>query len=437
MVFCEVYGCPNSCTSIKKDGKPIHFFLFPKTDEIRNEWIEFCGKKEINSKMPRICSDHFYPHLINFKTKRVFLEKGVIPTLNLPVKKPLNHLKKKRKKNKGAAANTNNYHPSSDCSEIRTDVNGEKKIFEHRVIDEKIITTPNNVKLEEITVAVTEKIIDQKYSLILESHHPSVDQRYVADKFDFLSMPDFILYIKKSGIVKEPWYSLETDDVLHILKVDMVQGTTCPMTTADFTINKSTAQCAFHRKGCRVPLSRITKVHIDENGIIRRTQHSIDSVIQSLVDKPQEPMIFNDYINMAKDLIHEASLTDVKYNKVLKFINEQLAMASGSAHSYSPSVIKLGMLLKSYSPSGYDTLRASEFLILPCDRLLRSRKDGITLKEIEDIRRMAKKKKKKSPVKQVLHHIETTVPPAVAQEYVQDGIHEYAVKEVITFNIGS
>ncbi|CAB4061339.1 unnamed protein product [Lepeophtheirus salmonis] len=269
-----VYGCPNSCTSIKKDGKPIHFFLFPKTDEIRNEWIEFCGKKEINSKMPRICSDHFYPHLINFKTKRVFLEKGVIPTLNLPVKKPLNHLKKKRKKNKGAATNTNNYHPSSDCSEIRTDVN--------------------------------------------ESHHPSVDQRYVADKFDFLSMPDFILYIKKVR--------------------DCERALT-------FTINKSTAQCAFHRKGCRVPLSRITKVHIDENGIIRRTQHSIDSVIQSLVDKPQEPMIFNDYINMAKDLIHEASLTDVKYNKVLKFINEQLAMASGSAHSYSPSVIKLGMLL--------------------------------------------------------------------------------------------
>ncbi|QQP58028.1 Hypothetical protein FKW44_003215 [Caligus rogercresseyi] len=97
------------------------------------------------------------------------------------------------------------------------------------------------------------------------------------------------------------------------------------------------------------------------------------------------------------------------------------------------------MILKSYSPSGYDTLRASEFLILPCDRLLRSRKDGIALKEIEDIRRLVKKKKKKPNLgTQEIHTIEATVPPAVAQEYVQDGLHEYAVKgEVITFDIGT
>ena len=56
----------------------------------------------------------------------------------------------------------------------------------------------------------------------------------------------------------------------------------------------------------------------------------------------------------------------------LKFVNEQLKLVAFEKKKFSPAVIRLSMLMKFHSSSGYRAVRESGFLILPYETTLSS-----------------------------------------------------------------
>ncbi|KAJ3665372.1 hypothetical protein Zmor_000869 [Zophobas morio] len=73
MVHCAVFGCSNS--QRKKEDANVHFFRFPKDQNLRQEWVSFCNRKDtVNAKTARVCSVHFAPECLMKSMQHKLLE---------------------------------------------------------------------------------------------------------------------------------------------------------------------------------------------------------------------------------------------------------------------------------------------------------------------------------------------------------------------------
>ncbi|CAH0562764.1 unnamed protein product [Brassicogethes aeneus] len=92
MANCQVKICKNN-SKMKEPGSQIHFFRFPKNEELREHWKKVLGLK-IDLKDPRICSLHFHDccykeenwieKTFNLQShKKRTLREDAVPTLNL------------------------------------------------------------------------------------------------------------------------------------------------------------------------------------------------------------------------------------------------------------------------------------------------------------------------------------------------------------------
>ena len=96
MRYCSVNGCPNND---KKNQNTI-FFLYPKSDVMKEKWRAFANN-EVNwhpKKYSYICSSHFPDIFVNYHGKR--LKQNAVPCID-----PSNS--EKRKKNQQVSANVN------------------------------------------------------------------------------------------------------------------------------------------------------------------------------------------------------------------------------------------------------------------------------------------------------------------------------------------
>ena len=91
MVHCAVFGCSNS--QRKKEDANVHFFRFPKDQNLCQEWVSFCNRQDtVNAKTgsnnthtlmttslavllsARICSVHFAPECLTKSMQHKLLE---------------------------------------------------------------------------------------------------------------------------------------------------------------------------------------------------------------------------------------------------------------------------------------------------------------------------------------------------------------------------
>ncbi|XP_031333557.1 uncharacterized protein LOC116163654 [Photinus pyralis] len=97
-IRCAIYGCNNNVITVKKLGKDIKFYAFPKgknlvTNTIRLEWINRCKRDDkFNPNTHYICSVHFNKlsyerdmqnELLGLPLRRI-LKSTAVPTLHLP-----------------------------------------------------------------------------------------------------------------------------------------------------------------------------------------------------------------------------------------------------------------------------------------------------------------------------------------------------------------
>lgn len=86
-VTCAVAGCSNTYQRGKATGASFH--LFPKQENTRQQWIEFCGRdRSFNARTWRICSLHFdetdyekdlQAELLNYIPRGRKLKLGAVP----------------------------------------------------------------------------------------------------------------------------------------------------------------------------------------------------------------------------------------------------------------------------------------------------------------------------------------------------------------------
>jgi hypothetical protein len=79
----------------------------------------------------------------------------------------------------------------------------------------------------------------------------------------------------------------------------------------------------------------------------------------------------------------------------LKFVNEQLKLIWSKNRKYSPAIIRLAMMIKFYSSSGYSAIRDSKFMVLPSESTLHSymvpkRESGIHQARLDELSNVAK-----------------------------------------------
>ena len=191
----------------------------------------------------------------------------------------------------------------------------------------------------------------------------------------------------------------------------------CKVEENDFTLNPqvsymvlmclTTGATSFHYYGQQLDLEKMAFASYDaQTKTLAPERDKIQGFISKLKSFADEKSSVKDILRLATTMI-EACLEKVEMEMqpdnenlivsnlaTLRFICEQLELVSTGRRKYSPAMIRLAMMIKFYSSSGYSALRDCKFIILPSDTTLRSytvprREKGINQLRLEELTRLA------------------------------------------------
>lgn len=81
------------CVLCGKRDKAVSYHGFPRNEESRKKWLDFCGINEgVLSTATKLCSNHFEEDILIHKCKNTFLKSNALPTITSKKRKKHQHL---------------------------------------------------------------------------------------------------------------------------------------------------------------------------------------------------------------------------------------------------------------------------------------------------------------------------------------------------------
>ncbi|XP_012215589.1 THAP domain-containing protein 5-like [Linepithema humile] len=205
------------CVLCGKRDKSVSYHGFPRNDESRKKWLDFCGIDEnVLSTATKLCSNHFEEDKLIHKSKNTFLKSNALPTIT----------SKKRKKHQCLDSSLNKSKNSKNISEEivnngTVNDNISEEIVSNGTINDKI--HHNNGTAFNMTV--NDGIVINDGVITNGTAHITVDDRIIDETID----NEIIDMTVDNGIVSNGGISDEiVDKTIHCVN-DIITDETVHM----------------------------------------------------------------------------------------------------------------------------------------------------------------------------------------------------------------
>jgi len=183
--------------------------------------------------------------------------------------------------------------------------------------------------------------------------------------------------------------------------------TAIPQVSYSVTQNFVTGETQLHRYGKRLDLEKIAIDDYDKTTKGLKQEHkNVQHFISKLKTIAVENCHIRDLLKVSQSILQQCIKNSEEIDTetencaqknivTLRFINEQLKLVCFEKRKYSPAIIRLAMMIKFYSSSGYRALRDSRFMILPSESTLYSymvpkRDSGVNQQRLNELSQVAK-----------------------------------------------
>ena len=215
-----------------------------------------------------------------------------------------------------------------------------------------------------------------------------------------------IVQLFKDSIEKE-WCFIQKEDYFKFCKLEENAITSIPQVSYMFTISLQNGKTSLHRYGQALAMEKIAFGDYDKSTeSLKPFKDNVSHFISKLKTIAVENCSMRDLLKVSQSLVQQCidssefsevlSENVVSQNIVsLKFVSEQLKLISSEKRKYSPAIIRLAMMIKFYSSSGYGAIRDSKFMVLPSESTLHSymvpkRESGINQARLVELSNVAK-----------------------------------------------
>ena len=204
----------------------------------------------------------------------------------------------------------------------------------------------------------------------------------------------------------QEWCFIKKPRYFKFCKVDENKFTIAPQVSYVLMMDLETGLTTLHHYGEQLDLQKVSFANFDvAKQTLKPKRKEIEFFIARLKSLPSERCSIRDILKLVttevekclekEDVAESEDGALISENLVtLKFICEQLKLVSNKKRRYSPALIRLAMMMRFYSSSGYNAIRDSKFMILPSETTLHSytvprREKGIHQARLDELSKLA------------------------------------------------
>jgi hypothetical protein len=203
------------------------------------------------------------------------------------------------------------------------------------------------------------------------------------------------------------WCFIKKEDYFKFCKVEENKITQTPLVSYIVMMCLKTGATTLHHYGQKLDLGKISFANFNMSSKTLEPQRkTIEFFISKLKTLAAEKTSMRDILKLVTSTVENCidkedssdSSDEVFSNEnlvTIRFICEQLKLVSFEKRKYTPAMIRLAMMIKFYSTSGYNAIRDSKFMILPSESTLHSytvprREKGIHQARLTELSCLAK-----------------------------------------------